>query len=276
MIVIYPRAWRTVVTSVKRRLAPLERQGQKYDSSARVALLCFFLSLPFFVASTAHADGPVVIELFTSEGCSSCPPADALLSQISGKTANGAQLIALGEHVDYWNSLGWKDRFSSAQFTERQNKYVGWLRLQTAYTPQMVIDGRIEVLGNDAHAVAKDIAAEAARPKSGSVTLTWDADGRLHVSAHASAQSGGSIVLAITEDDLATSIQGGENKGRTLQHAAVVRQLKPIGRLSQGAFDATVDVPPNPEWNLPKVRAVVFVQEPRSGEIIGAAALPYK
>jgi hypothetical protein len=215
----------------------------------------------------------VVIELFTAEGCSSCPPADSLLAQISGKTADGALLIVLGEHVDYWNNLGWKDRFSSSLFTERQNKYVNWLHLQSAYTPEMVIDGRVEVLGNDAHAVAKTIASEAARPKSATVALSWESQNKIHIAVQAPAQSSDNIALAMTEDDLTTSVGGGENKGRTLRHTAVVRQLKSVGKTSQGNFAATVDVPAQAEWNLQKSKVVVFVQDTHSGEILGAAVI---
>lgn len=257
-------------------MAASKRRRMIHVSAASLAQFGLLIMLTLLAASPAVAEGPVVIELFTSEGCSSCPPADALLSQISGKTANGALLIGLGEHVDYWNSGGWKDRFSSAEFTERQNRYVEWLHLKTAYTPQMVLDGRVEVLGNDAHQLAQDIASEAARPKTATVTLTREPDSKLHVAVQAPAQSGGNVVLAITEDALTTSIKGGENKGHTLQHTAVVRELKPIGKLTQGKFDNAFDMPSNPEWNLANVKAVIFVQEPRSGEIIGAAALPYK
>ncbi len=240
------------------------------------AVLCLLVLLSSVLSLPACASGPVLVELFTAEGCSSCPPADSLLTQISGKTADGAELIALGEHVDYWNNLGWKDRFSSATYTERQKKYVDWLHTQTAYTPQMVIDGRVEVLGNDAHAVAKSIAAEAARPKAGKVTLTWESENKLHITAQSPAQSKATVVLAITEDDLTTSVGGGENKGRTLQHTAVVRQLKPLGKVSEGNFDSTIDIPPQSDWNVQKLKAVVFVQEARSGEVVGVSALSYK
>jgi hypothetical protein len=240
------------------------------------AFVTSLVLLPCLLVLPARAEGPVLIELFTAEGCSSCPPADALLGQISGKTAIGAQLIVLGEHVDYWNNLGWKDRFSSALLTERQNKYVGWLHLQAAYTPEMVIDGRVDVLGNDAHAVAKSIASEAARPKSAKIALSWEAANRLHVTVQAPAQAKAVVILAVTEDGLATSVGGGENKGRTLQHTAVARQFKSLGKISEGSFDTSIEVPAQPDWNAQNLKAVVFVQETRSGEVIGASVLPYR
>ena len=240
-------------------------------------LLSFFTMLvPLLVASPAVAAGPVLIELFTTEGCSSCPPADQLLAEINGKTLNGAELIALGEHVDYWNGPGWKDKFSSSQFTDRQNEYVAWMHLKSPYTPQMVIDGHVQVLGNDRPAVGRDLTAAAAAPKPAIVALNWTAENKLHVSAQTPGNSGLKVLLAVTEDGITTSVGGGENKGRVLQHVAVVRQLKTIGKPSHGSFDDTVGVTTHPDWNVAQLKAVVFVQDFHSGEILGALAVPFQ
>ena len=242
----------------------------------RLLLVSLALLLLLVVAPRSYAAGPVVVELFTTEGCSSCPPADALLAQVNGKTLNGVELIGLGEHVDYWNSSAWKDRFSSSQFTDRQNDYIAWMHLKSPYTPQMVIDGRVQVLGNDGPAIGRDLAAATAVPKPATVTLSWEGPSKLHIVAQSPASSGLKVMLAITEDGLTTSIGGGENKGRTLQHAAVVRELKAVGKPSHGNFDGAVDVPAHSDWNTGKLRAVVFVQDFHSGEILGAAAIPYQ
>src|SRR5271167_4307531 len=117
------------------------------------ALLSIVALIIFLAAHVpiARAETPVVIDLFTSEGCSSCPPADALLVDLGRKSPpNGVKLILLGEHVDYWNYIGWTDRFSSAQFSQRQNSYATQLHLATVYTPQMVIDGHLQMVGNGA------------------------------------------------------------------------------------------------------------------------------
>ena len=242
-------------------------------AGSRVLLGYLFLVM---LVTSARAAGPVVVELFTAEGCSSCPPADALLAEISGKIADGAEIIALGEHVDYWNDLGWKDRFSSSQLTERQKQYVAWLHLQTAYTPQMIIDGSVEVLGNDRGAVAKDLMVAVAKAKPATVALKWEAPGKLHVVSQAPESPGLDVVLAITEDALTTSITGGENKGKVLQHAAVVRELRVLGKTSHGSFDKTSDVALRHDWNPSHLKAVVFVQNPHHGEIMGAAELPFQ
>src|ERR1700677_5108543 len=122
----------------------------------------------------AHA---VVVELFTSEGCSSCPPADALLVKLSEQQAkDGSQLILMGEHVDYWNYIGWTDRFSSKQFSERQSEYASALHAQV-FTPQMVIDGQDPFVGNNAADVNARIAAAAKKPKPAQVALGWEGNG---------------------------------------------------------------------------------------------------
>src|SRR5271167_4607493 len=135
-----------------------------------------------FRASTAVAQQPVVVELFTSEGCSSCPPADSLLTQLNRQhIAGDAELILLGEHVEYWNSLGWTDRFSSPIYTERQEDYVRQLHLTTAYTPQIVIDGHLQGVGSDAAAVRHMIAEASRSPKPSMVTLRLMSPDRLQV-----------------------------------------------------------------------------------------------
>jgi hypothetical protein len=228
-------------------------------------------------ACVARAETPVVIELFTSEGCSSCPPADALLVELSRKSPpSGVKLILMGEHVDYWNYIGWTDRFSSAQFSERQNGYGRDFHLATVYTPQMVIDGHLELVGNDAAEVYRDISKEAAKPKPAQVSLRWESPQKLHVAVQAPAGERPKVLLAITEDGLSTAVGRGENGGRTLQHAAVVRQLKELGTATSGQFDTNVDVAVSSDWNPAKLKMVVLVQQPGTGKIVGAESLDYQ
>ena len=240
--------------------------------------LFLFLAIVALVvshASGAWAETPVVIELFTSEGCSSCPPADALLVDLSHKNPpSGTQLILLGEHVDYWNYIGWTDRFSSPAFSERQKSYAKQLHLATVYTPQMVIDGHLQLVGNGAAEVYRDISLAAAEPKPAQVSLQWQSQHKLHIAVQAPAAERPKVLLAITEDGLSTAVGGGENGGRTLQHAAVVRQLRELGKAANGQFETNVDVAAHPDWNPAKLKVVVLVQQP-GGKILGAASLDF-
>jgi hypothetical protein len=223
-------------------------------------------------AVSPDARVPVVVELFTSEGCSSCPPADALLMQLDhSQPVPGAEIIALGEHVDYWNRLGWKDRFSSSAYSQRQSRYASRFHLDSVYTPQMVIDGRAEFVGNDAERAARVIAG-AARPQGGLPAIAVSTDGdTVHVNVtHAPARRL-DVYLAITESDLSTQVGGGENHGRLLRHTAVVRDLQKLGATAGGQFTAQPRVRLSPDWRRPNLRAVVFLQDSSTLEIAGAA-----
>ena len=241
--------------------------------NSRFAVLVGLVVL--FIASLASAQTPVVVELFTSEGCSSCPPADALLVKLSQQAgSNGAPLVLLGEHVDYWNYIGWTDRFSSKQFSQRQSEY-GRALNANVYTPEMVINGSAQFVGSDASQAQREIAAAAKETKPAQVTLRWEGNNRLHISVQTPAQERSNVLLATTEDGLSTSVEAGENGGRTLHHAAVVRQLRDLGSTNKGAFDANVDVAPRPDWNPAKMKVAVLVQDPATMKILGAATVPY-
>jgi len=237
-------------------------------------LWCALLLIGCLVPPALVAQSPVVVELFTSEGCSSCPPADALLVKLSQMDEPGLpHVIVLGEHVDYWNYIGWTDRFSSHQFTGRQEGYAQHFGLASAYTPQMVIDGQRQLLGSDASGVGHAIDAAAKSEKPAKITLA-----RLGGSAYqVSVRSDGGkakVFLAITEDGLSSEVKAGENSGRTLRHAGVARELRSIGTLKDGSFDQAIEVPIKPEWNSANVKLVVFVQRGDFGSILGAASLP--
>ncbi len=220
---------------------------------------------------------PVVVELFTSEGCSSCPPADALLTKLrqAGVEA-GVEVLILGEHVDYWNHLGWTDRFSSAAFTERQSEYARHFDLQSVYTPQMVIDGHAEFSGNDANGVARQLTLAARSTKPAQIQLSWSAGGMLQVDIEGTGDADGKVLLAITEDGLSTQVGHGENGGRLLQHNGVVRELREIGSVHHGKFSSAVKAVPRADWKSENLRAVVFVQKSGGhGDVTGAASLAY-
>jgi hypothetical protein len=229
-----------------------------------------------FLATTAVAQQPVVVELFTSEGCSSCPPADALLGTLSQHRALGdAEVILLGEHVDYWDGQGWKDRFSSSEFTQRQNVYVKQLHLATPYTPQIVVDGRLQGSGGNGGNVQHLIEESAHSAKPATVTLNLVSPEKLQVIVADSTGTKLQVLFAVTEDNLTTSVRGGENGGRILKHAAVVHELRPLGNTSNGKFEKTISLPEKSDWKKEDLRAVVLVQNTSSGQILGAADIPY-
>jgi hypothetical protein len=206
---------------------------------------------------------PVLAELFTSEGCSSCPPADALLMKLDQlQPVAKAQIIVLSEHVDYWNSLGWKDPFSSEQFTDRQAMYAHALQADK-YTPQIVIDGRWQVLGSDAKEIQAAVARAAAKPKSAARIVSAKRDDNeavVAVSVDALPSGKKDVWVAIADDHDETSVRKGENAGRTIAHVAVVRSLTKAGTVTKSAaFEKTVRIPLNAQ--TAGARVVVFVAE---------------
>jgi len=224
----------------------------------------------------------VVAELFTSEGCSSCPPADALLQRISARSpVADVEILGLEEHVDYWDNLGWRDPFSSASFTRRQNDYESRVfHLGEIYTPELVVDGSFAAVGSDGGAIRDAVAKAAARPAANVQVTAREMDGRAHVevavdaSAAIERRKNADIVAALVEDGLTTTVERGENHGRTLPHFAVARSLGTIGALPSSAATgaAIADLPLAPGWQPSRLRVVVFVQEKDSRRILGASA----
>ena len=218
----------------------------------------------------------MLVELFTSEGCSSCPPADALLMKLNDtQPIAGVDVIALEEHVDYWDRPEWRDPFSSAEVTKRQRQYTDRLELDSAYTPEMVIDGQTEFVGSDANKAARELAKAAARTKAPvHVTLREKSGDRVSLEVQVEAASPGDVLLAITERKLASDVKGGENAGRNMKHSAVVRKLVAIGKVKKGElFSKQTAVTLASDWKPENLSAVVFVQERGSGKVLGAAEL---
>jgi len=244
-----------------------------------LAVLLVLLGAAFFLRPATPASGAanrtVLVELFTSDGCSSCPPADELLAHLrQDLAAKNIQVVPLGFHVDYWNSLGWKDRFSSADFSHRQEQYARRLNLDGPYTPQMVVDGEQEFVGSNAGQAQRAISNAAGRPELATVKLSPVGADQLSIDVKAPATAGdAAVLLAITEDNLATKVGSGENNGHTLRHAAVVRELRSLGRLRDGGFQASVPIKLDKDWKREDLRAVVFVQQGDAGKIQGAASV---
>jgi hypothetical protein len=229
---------------------------------------------------------PVLIELFTSEGCSSCPDADALLALIdTQQPICGVEAIVLEEHVDYWDGQGWPDPFASSSATKRQEAYADFLHSEV-YTPQMIVDGHTEFVGSNGPSARNAILTAANNPKA-AVHLEWVGDAannsrNLHVivsrlTAGASGKNS-EVFLAVTESHLHSDVKRGENAGRGLEHDGVVRELTRIGKADangEASFDAKPAVKISANWKRENLRAVIFVQDALSRRVLGAAALKY-
>ena len=218
---------------------------------------------------------PVLVELFTSEGCSSCPPADALLQRLDqSQPVSTAELIVLSEHVDYWNGIGWRDPYSSHEYSERQSAYAARFGSGGIYTPQMVVDGRFEFVGSDERRASQAIKEAAKAPKAQVHIRLGSSDEAaiVHVEAgplpSTSSRLSAGVFLALADDTDESRVSRGENAGRTLQHVAVVRSLTRIGTVdSSSEFSRDFDLKSKNHANL---RLVVIVQEPDAGRVLGA------
>ena len=230
------------------------------------AVLLAAASVP--APAPAPAATPVLVELFTSEGCSSCPPADRLLARLAAEQpVPGALVVALSLHVDYWNRLGWEDPFSSPRYSERQGAYAAHFGSSgRVYTPQMVVDGRTELVGTDERAARRAIERAAREPKA-FVRVVPDAAGMVRVTV-AGAAAGADVFFAVVEDGLASDVTRGENAGKRLAHAAVARELVLAGRTdAMGRFDTAVPV----KTMLGARRVLAFAQEHGAGRVLGVS-----
>ena len=239
--------------------------------------------LPAQSSQQPRAASSVLLELFTSEGCSSCPPADSLLGALDGKTTeNGQLLVALSEHVTYWNHQGWSDPYSSDVFTGRQSGYSRRFSLGgELYTPQLVVNGDKQMVGSDRSAVA---AALAAQPRSAAVPLriksVTEMPGHLDLVYSAplnSSQKSAELFAAIADDTDVSQVGGGENNGRRLVHVSVARTLVQLGRLKASSADRHVSIPiPPAGLSAGPQHLVLFAQTAGLGPVLGVdtKALP--
>ena len=228
---------------------------------------------------SSEAPTPVLVELFTSEGCSSCPPADAFLQQLDKQPITGAEMIVLSEHVDYWNHIGWKDPYSAKFFSDRQSVYAMQLDLDSVYTPQMVVDGAMELNGSDV-AQAKKAFAQALRSEKIPVSLSSVsvAPGEnLHVLLRTSplpASFGlreADVYVAIALDHAESHVSHGENAGRTLAHTSVTKSIVKVGTIQEGkTFSREVQLKLEPGQDLRNLRLVALIQAPHQGRVLGA------
>jgi len=243
-----------------------------------MVVIRFLLLLTAFVAAAGPAAQrtPVLLELFTSEGCSDCPAADRLLETLDRtQPAAGADLIVMSEHVDYFNNLGWVDRFSSPQFTARQQNYCERLHVDGPYTPQMVVDGRAQMVGSraaDVQAAIQSAEREAKVPVTVSAVTRDGARVSAHVDVKAVEGHSAELYLALADDHAETQVKRGENAGRALQHVAVVRALVKVASIRKGqefAKDVSATLPSGAGTN--GLRVLAIVQDSNGGRVIGVA-----
>ena len=218
---------------------------------------------------------PIVVELFTSEGCSSCPPADRALKFLAEQqpVAN-AEIIPLGFHVDYWDGPEWKDKFSSPTFSRRQELYVSRFGLDSSYTPEMVVDGKAEFIGSDTGKAVKKI-TEAANDQKGKIVLALSGMTIDVAISGLPDHHAATVFLAVTESNDISSVKGGENDGVTLNHSSVVRSLSTLGLVEKDAnsFQTKGGVPSIADLKSDASQYVVFVQDNDSRKILAAAAV---
>lgn len=262
----------------------------KYALAALVLVFCAFVTQKELFSPRSQesagvpsgARAPVVVELFTSEGCSSCPPADALLAKLeAAQPIPGAEIIAVEEHVDYWDSLGWKDPYSSFEWTMRQQQYSEAFGSGSVYTPQMVVDGQAEFVGSRERQAGKEI-LQSARVAKTEVMVVPDkpgTDGTQQFTVRVGRLTGGAngdtvdVWLGVTESKLQSSVTHGENAGENLRHTSVLRTLKKIGKAESNkdqSFTGDQRVRLDAAWKRENTRVIAFVQERKSRKILGA------
>ena len=214
---------------------------------------------------------PVLVELFTSEGCNSCPPADQLLAELlQEQPIEGIYVVPLSEHVTYWDHQGWKDPFGTQQFTTRQQQYGLRFNLDSIYTPQLVIDGASEYVGSDRRSIERAIRSAGKQAKPALNVSGTESNGTLTVVTSGpalAAEDDAELWVALTEDRLVVDVKRGENANKTLQHSGVVRVLRSAGDAKR-AIAITIAV--DPAWRRDQLRIVGFVQSRKNKKILGA------
>ena len=236
-----------------------------------------FIMITLFTVTNAFAQnktdktgkqGIAVLELFTSEGCSSCPPADELMGKIQNDYKNG-QVYVLSYHVDYWDKQGWKDIFSNPDYTKRQYDYSRWLNIESIYTPQVVVNGKTEYIASQGNVVRASIAKALSKPATANLTLKISLKNNVITVNHTAsgAPKGSRLFLALVQKSAKSTVKRGENGGRVLSHYQIVRHLHNTNIGTDGKGSTTITLPKD----LPKDFEVIgFVQDMNTGAILGA------
>jgi len=242
--------------------------------SALISVFAFFMASGLG-ASSEEGKQPVLVELFTSEGCSSCPPADALLAQFDRQQSiPGAWAIVLSEHVTYWNDLDWKDPFSKPELTERQRRFADQLRTEGPYTPQMVVNGQWEFVGSNVAAFSKAVQEaanqERLHPPVEIRVENLQVDGKtLHATIKTGPGLGALLFAVLAADTPPAHVARGENAGKSLSHVAVVRSLVELGApLKDYALRLSL-----PGDTPEKMRLILFLQDGKTGRVMGSTEI---
>jgi hypothetical protein len=240
---------------------------------ARIVGFIFAGSVAMAYAANLRAPQPVLVELFTSEGCSSCPPADRLLMELDRQQpVVGASVIVLSEHVDYWNNLGWHDPYSSHQWSERQSDYARRFGLDSVYTPQIVVAGAHQVLGSDAQAVRRAVEASIdAHQIQIDISSVERAAGSLEFTFNAAGSPRSTLYAAVADEADHSSVHQGENAGRSLDHVSVLRSLEPVATLQTSPVEMKVTIKLPPDIASRHLRLILFAQDNSDGHICGVA-----
>ena len=252
-----------------------------------LSLLFLFPALTAVAESTdckakSQTHRVALLELYTSEGCSSCPPADKWLSQLSGKGIDTDKLVPLSLHVDYWNYIGWRDPYSSSQYTARQREQGQRNRLRSIYTPQMVLNGQ-DYRGWRRQAISRKLEETNSLTAAANLTLTWseqqsgnDQSLSIKLNANLNPPNGANqpvVNLVLFENNLISHVDAGENDGRSLKHDYVVRRLlKYPFATGRDHVERQVSLPINKDWNREQLGLALFVQDSQNGDILQAMA----
>jgi hypothetical protein len=262
----------------KESIAAVKLRGEMRRIATLLTSVAFLFAARAVAADASPKPTPILVELFTSEGCSTCPPADDLLEKLdSSQPMPGAQLIVLSEHVDYWDKLGWKDPFSSSLATDRQTVFAAKFKLASPYTPQMIVDGATEFVGNNPRlaeqAIEKAVSSQKVTIRISSISA--DTPGKLHASIETDALPAGSnadVYFVVALNHAESQVERGENKGHHLVYVAVVLSMTRVGSTDKsGKFAKQIEVKINPHTDLSNVRVIAFLQQRGSGPAIGAA-----
>jgi hypothetical protein len=219
--------------------------------------------------SAGDTKGFALVELFTSEGCSSCPPADALVAKMLEENPQ-VPIYLMAYHVDYWDRGGWKDAFSDPNYSRRQEQYGDWLHLSTIYTPQIVVNGKAELVGSDGTALFKAVSARLRETPAQSLTMiSTVVDGKINIAYQTNAPLGKyNMVIGLIQKSGQSKVIGGENSGMTLDHVQIVRKLS-AEPLSMASGRLNLALPRDykaKEWEV-----IAFVQDKASGAVLAAA-----
>jgi hypothetical protein len=222
----------------------------------------------------ADSKGIAVVELFTSEGCSSCPPADELVARIQ-KEDNDKPVYILAFHVDYWNRLGWKDVFSSADYSKRQNEYANYLHLQSVYTPQIVVNGKTEFVGSQETTLRNAISASLNKAPEAQLTLSATGFNQPQTNIKYTIEGSGKntiLVLAAIQKSAQTKVERGENRGHTLSHIQIVRKLQTVS-LTGKSGQVEMALPHG--FNSQNWEVIGILQNTLNGAVTGASKVSF-